>query len=737
MFTMLNDTYEIKSVISKGETSTLYLAEHRRLRVQLAIKEIRKQPGVQVGFLAESNILKRLHHPMLPHIMDIFEDQDCIYIVKEHVQGVTLDEVLRRQGSVDEMQGLQWFRELCGVLKYLHGQRPYPIIYRDMKPSNIMLQEDGSLKLIDFGIAQEFKRDFCEDDTDTGISAYAAPEQFGGKTDPRTDIYALGATMYHLLTGKAPYEPPYYFAPARQLVPELSRGIENILSKCIQADPADRYQTVDKLIKDIEHINQYGNLLEKLQGIQWRKVAFAGALLLASIVLIAGGSVIMKRETIERENQEELSEQELPNTSNSQEPTEREDPVTQQEDIVVTIESQAELDALVYREDREFIVKVIGINAGIQDISALSSLSNLETLILHDNNIRDISALKNLGNLTELYLQNNAISDIDALGSLKQLTRIELFGNDIQDISALSGLSKLLYLYIGSNDFSDINILGRLTSLKVLSLTGNPVTQEQVDALQAQLPKCYISFKAEKEEVNNNTPVTPPTQTTKPSTPTTPKPEPEPVKTISVTVHSQAELNALARRTDVSQIISVEGVDADISDISALKNLTNLQSLNLSKNKISEIGALRNLKNLTSLDLQKNSISDISALSSLNKLKSLTLDHNDISDISALSGLTSLTMLSVQNNEVTDISALSELTNLAELHLERNKISRITALGELKNLKNLNLSDNSINDIEILGNLKKLKYLYLYRNKMSDKMVERLRLQIPDCYITY
>lgn len=715
MFTMLNDTYEIKSVITKGETSTLYLAEHRRLRVQLAIKEIRKQPGVQVGFLAESNILKRLHHPMLPHIMDIFEDQDCIYIVKEHVQGVTLDEVLRRQGSVDEMQGLQWFRELCGVLKYLHGQRPYPIIYRDMKPSNIMLQEDGSLKLIDFGIAQEFKRDFCEDDTDTGISAYAAPEQFGGKTDPRTDIYSLGATMYHLLTGKAPYEPPYYFAPARQLVPELSKGIENILSKCIQADPADRYQTVDKLIKDIEHINQYGNLLEKLQGIQWRKVAFAGALLLASVVLIAGGSAIMKRETTERGNHEELSEQELPDTSNPQEPTEQEDPVTQQEDIVVTIESQAELDALAYREDQEFIVKVIGINAGLQDISALSSLSNLETLVLHDNNI----------------------SDISALGELTQLTNIELFGNDIQDISALSGLSELQYLYLSSNDISDIDILGRLTSLKVLSLTGNPVTQEQVDALQEQLPKCYISFKAEKEEVNNNTPVTPPMQTTKPSTPTTPKHEPEPVKTISVTVHSQAELNALARRTDVSQIISVEGVDADISDISALKNLTNLQSLNLGKNKISEIGALRNLKNLTSLDLQRNSISDISALSGLNKLKSLTLDHNDISDISALSGLTSLTMLSVQNNEITDISALSGLTDLAELHLERNKISRITALGELKNLKNLNLSDNSINDVEILGNLKKLKYLYLYRNKMSDKMVERLRLQIPDCYITY
>ena len=258
MLATFNDTYEIKSIIGKGGMSTVYLAEHKRLHTRWAMKEVRKQQGTRFDFLAESNILKRLQHPMLPRIVDIFEDRDCIYIVEDFVEGITLDGLLKQQKKVDEPQGLQWLRDLCGVLTYLHGQRPHPIIYRDMKPSNIMLQPDGSLKLIDFGIAREYKQESNADTTYIGTKGYAAPEQFGkAQTDARTDIYSLGVTMYHLLTGKSPYEPPYQFVPVRQLVPELSHGIEYILNKCVQSEPADRYQTVDELVDDLDHIYRF------------------------------------------------------------------------------------------------------------------------------------------------------------------------------------------------------------------------------------------------------------------------------------------------------------------------------------------------------------------------------------------------------------------------------------------------------------------------------------------------
>lgn len=297
MLATFNDTYEIKSIIGKGGMSTVYLAEHKRLHTRWAMKEVRKQQGTRFDFLAESNILKRLQHPMLPRIVDIFEDRDCIDIVEDFVEGITLDGLLKQQKKVDEPQGLQWLRDLCGVLTYLHGQRPHPIIYRDMKPSNIMLQPDGSLKLIDFGIAREYKQESNADTTYIGTKGYAAPEQFGkAQTDARTDIYSLGVTMYHLLTGKSPYEPPYQFVPVRQLVPELSHGIEYILNKCVQSEPADRYQTVDELVDDLDHIYRFDRAWQKYQNAKRIRVAVVAVMLAASVGLMVGGQVVMGQE---------------------------------------------------------------------------------------------------------------------------------------------------------------------------------------------------------------------------------------------------------------------------------------------------------------------------------------------------------------------------------------------------------------------------------------------------------
>ena len=301
MTTTFNDTYEIKSIIGKGGMSTVYLAEHKRLHTRWAVKEVAKAQGARFDFLAESNILKRLQHPMLPRIVDIFEDERHIYIVEDFVEGITLEELLKRQGKVDEEQGLAWFKDLCGVLDYLHRQKPHPIIYRDMKPSNVMLQPDGNLKLIDFGIAREYKQESSADTTYIGTKGYAAPEQFGrAQTDERTDIYSLGVTMYHLLTGKSPYEPPYQFVPVRHLVPQLSHGIEYILGKCVQPEPADRYQNVDLLLDDLEHIYRFDKAYHRYRAVKRARVLVIAGLLCASVGLMAGGRMLMAQEKEQR-----------------------------------------------------------------------------------------------------------------------------------------------------------------------------------------------------------------------------------------------------------------------------------------------------------------------------------------------------------------------------------------------------------------------------------------------------
>lgn len=301
MTTTFNDTYEIRSVIGKGGMSTVYLAEHKRLHTRWAVKEVRKQQGERFDFLAESNILKRLKHPMLPTIVDIFEDPENIYIVEDFVEGITLDALLKQQKKVDEAMALQWLRDLCGVLGYLHTQRPNPIIYRDLKPSNIMLQPDGSLKLIDFGIAREYKQESNADTTYVGTKGYAAPEQFGtAQTDARTDIYALGVTMYHLVTGKSPYEPPYQFVPARELDKTLSHGIEYILNKCVQLEPEARYQNVDELLNDLDHIYRFDKAWKRVRTVKRVRVAVIAVMLAASIGLMAAGQVVMAEEKEDR-----------------------------------------------------------------------------------------------------------------------------------------------------------------------------------------------------------------------------------------------------------------------------------------------------------------------------------------------------------------------------------------------------------------------------------------------------
>jgi serine/threonine-protein kinase len=175
-----------------------------------------------------------------------------------------------------------WAKQLCDVLNYLHTRTPV-IIYRDMKPANIMLKPDGNVTLIDFGTAREYKEKNLADTTCLGTVGYAAPEQFGGmgQTDARTDIYCLGATLYHLVTGMNPCEPPYEIRPIREINPGLSAGLEKIICKCCQRDPNDRYQSAAELMFALEHYLEEDEDFKKKQK---RKLSAFVAMLALSFV---------------------------------------------------------------------------------------------------------------------------------------------------------------------------------------------------------------------------------------------------------------------------------------------------------------------------------------------------------------------------------------------------------------------------------------------------------------------
>lgn len=254
---IIDNRYKILRIIGRGGTSCVYLAENIRLHNYWAIKEVYKTDLAGNGafkntLIAESNILTRLRHPGLPAIVDIMYTSQAFLIVMEYIQGVSLDKVLAEKGAQSEALVTKWAQQLCDVLEYLHSQRP-PIIYRDMKPANIMLKPDGNVVLIDFGMAREFKDYSQHDTTNLGTHGYAAPEQYSGfrQTDARTDIYSLGVTLYHLVTGQDPCLPPYGLRPIRAVNSSLSYKLEQIIVKCTQLEPERRYQTVSSLKADL------------------------------------------------------------------------------------------------------------------------------------------------------------------------------------------------------------------------------------------------------------------------------------------------------------------------------------------------------------------------------------------------------------------------------------------------------------------------------------------------------
>lgn len=264
---VLDGKYEILKEIGQGGMSIVYVAMDNRLNKQWAVKELKNDGSQSVemqlkGIEREANILKKVDHPVLPRIVDIIDKDGTVYVVMDYIQGLALDRILKEDGAQPQENVIEWAKQLASALDYLHSLNP-PIIYRDMKPSNIMLQPDGRVKLIDFGTAKEYKVENIADTTALGTRGYAAPEQFGDelghgiyKTDARTDIYCLGATIYHIVTGKNPCEPPYEMRPIREWNPALSSGLEKIILKCIQPNPEDRYQNCSELIYALEHYNE-------------------------------------------------------------------------------------------------------------------------------------------------------------------------------------------------------------------------------------------------------------------------------------------------------------------------------------------------------------------------------------------------------------------------------------------------------------------------------------------------
>lgn len=260
---LLDNRYEIIKVLGKGGMSTVYLAKDKRLNKNWAVKEVKESFRDQVDLSAEPNILKNLNHSGIPKIIDIFNENDNLYIVEDFIEGNNLEQYIKMNTDISITSILSITSKICEILEYLHGLEP-PIIYRDLKPQNIIISNEQQVTLVDFGISKIYKVNGNMDTVALGTKGYAAPEQYGAnQSNIRSDIYGLGAVIFFLINKRSPNtinEP----LKDDSYSMEIGKEIKDIIKKCMQIEPGDRFESINTLKKYIDNIIENNDKTTKI-----------------------------------------------------------------------------------------------------------------------------------------------------------------------------------------------------------------------------------------------------------------------------------------------------------------------------------------------------------------------------------------------------------------------------------------------------------------------------------------
>jgi len=264
---LLQDRYRIVKTLGGGGMGQVYLAHDTRLADKpCAVKELIPDPyatseekeQTTAQFRREAAILAHLSHSHLPNVYDYFEERGHFYLVMDYIEGETLAARLSQSpDALSQDEVVEWAIQLCDVLEYLHGQRP-PVIFRDMKPDNVMVTPEGEVKLIDFGVVRLFDPVKRTDTLKMGTAGYAPPEQYAGQgqTTPRSDVYALGVTLHELLTAADPTAQPFVFTPPRELNPAVSSALSQVVMRALNLSPDDRFLSAKAMREALEKTRQ-------------------------------------------------------------------------------------------------------------------------------------------------------------------------------------------------------------------------------------------------------------------------------------------------------------------------------------------------------------------------------------------------------------------------------------------------------------------------------------------------
>ena len=267
--TLLHKRYEIIRVLGEGSFGIVYLARNKRASQTNQLVAIKQTPmQMIIDCERQADLRANLNHPNIPRIFGYFVTEKHSYLVQEFIQGSNLEKILEEQpGFIGEKTVVAWAIQLCDVLDFLHNHPDHPIIFRDLKPNNVMVDQTNRIYLVDFGLARAYPPRFFQQNQPhfkhlrkglaIGTAGYSPPEQYRGYVKPQSDIYALGATLHHLLTKRDPRkEHPFTFLeyPIRSLNPSVSSDLEKIVMKALNRHMDERFPTAKEMQAALEKL---------------------------------------------------------------------------------------------------------------------------------------------------------------------------------------------------------------------------------------------------------------------------------------------------------------------------------------------------------------------------------------------------------------------------------------------------------------------------------------------------
>ncbi len=474
--------YEPLECLKQGELSDTYLMRQKDVIGECVKNKLyiakRYQKNLTALKSTETDIIKSLKHDGLPKFIGEYENEEELFVVREYIEGIPLDELLQKK-PLDEKDAILLAIQLCDILAYLHGQVP-PIIHRDIKPSNIIVNQNR-LVLIDFGISRKYDETLSRDTHVVGTVAFAPPEQYGfSQSDNRTDIYAFGVLLCYLLTQGT---------DIKDISPTVkNKKLLRIIKKCTAFSPKERYSNILKVRKALLKVNS-----------PFAKRLAVGTLLVLILVSVffmgfAAGrytdfqpvSIVTKEARVNFK--EPIIEKAIRVHLNKDE----EDVITEKDLLQVTelfirgtqpVSNAEEYYAL----NLEIVTDPQKIRDGsISDLSDLAQLKNLKTLMLSMQNISDITPLAGMDKLECFEIKHSPeLEDISILSSMPLLKIVCLYDTAVMDLSPLAKCPRLTNIDVGRTHITSLQAIEGMEKLEFLNLSATLVTT--LDGIEAHV----------------------------------------------------------------------------------------------------------------------------------------------------------------------------------------------------------------------------------------------------------